>query len=174
MCEVRDAAAGLVAGAERDDVGLVPVGLFGERRIGPARTEQHARPEASRPRGDGRAESSELGVGRDVELTAPEQARVAPQPFPFAHRRGRAVGERADLVETEQRGPAALPVDRQAEVELEFAQSAFGLGTEDAILAPSVKSEHVQPALEGCDVVAAGQTAGSGRGAGHRAGIRSR
>ena len=121
----------------------------------PSRT----RPRSEQPAGDGRAEPSELGVGGDVEPAAPEQARVAAQPLTLTNRCRGAVGERTDLVETEQRGPTALPVDREPEVELKFAQSAFGLGTEDAILAPSVKTEHVQAALEGCDVVAADERA---------------
>ena len=154
--EVRDPAAGLVAGAQRDDdVGLVPVGLVGEGRVGPPGAEQHAGARRQQPSSNGGTEAGELGVGRDVELPAPEPAGIAAQRFAFTNRGRGAVGQRADLVETEERGPAALTVDGQPEVELKFAQSAFSLGTEDAVLAPSVKTEHVQPALEGCDVVAA-------------------
>ena len=80
---------------------------------------------------------------------------AAAQRLALAHARDRTGREPADAAD---RGEGRRPADAVgggAGVALELAERGLGLAAEDAVLAPGVEAERVQPALELGDVVAA-------------------
>ena len=120
------------------------------------------------------AEGLELGADRDEDPVVLEPARVAEQ-LALAHRGDRAL---ASAEPTRSERPQGLgpedAVDREAGVALELAERRRALVAEDAVLAPGVEAERVEPVLELGDVVAAQVRAAARTGAGRRGRSRSR